>query len=192
LIALTKDAIQRPLGGLFLMIIFTAFWTILSEYSFDNSDHRIVGILFGIIILVFIFFYLKFTFIKKKLPESHIENKSEDDRKKAKRFYVIMGLEGLSIFVAKNILVNINLNELFIPCMALIVGLHFFALAKVFERKFDNYVGLWTCTIAIIGMVLISQKITAEHFAVAIVGMGCAISTIAYGTKIIIALKRIE
>lgn len=182
----TKKEIEKAIGGLFFMIINTVIWTLIAEYYLENKDNRIVGFLIGIVILGFLFFYVRFTKFYKALPDSAIEKTDEED-KKDKRFLWIFGLEGLGIFLAKNILMNINHNELFIPFFALIVGFHFFPLGKLFKRKFDYYMGIWTSTVAIIGLYIIIQKITAVNLANAIISICCAISTICYGVKMIIS-----
>ncbi|SDY76476.1 hypothetical protein SAMN05444397_102185 [Flavobacterium aquidurense] len=81
---------------------------------------------------------------------------------------------------------NINHDELFISFFVLIVGLHFFPLGKIFKRTFDLYMGTWTCLFAIIGVYLITQKITAPSFANVIVSLGCALATISYGIRMIL------
>jgi hypothetical protein len=183
----TKKDIEKAIGGLFFMIINTVIWTLIAEYYLENKDNRIVGFLIGIVILGFLFFYVRFTKFHKTLPDSVAENKTDEEDKKDKRFLWVFGLEGLGIFLAKNILMNINHNELFIPFFALIVGLHFFPLGKLFKRKFDYYIGIWTSTIAIIGLYVIIQKIATVNLTNAIISICCAISTICYGVKMILS-----
>ena len=167
------------IGGLILMIIFTICWTVLSEIFFNNSDHRIVGISFGIIILYLIHSYLKFNKFNKSLPKKTIER----NKKKDNWFYAVFALEGIAIFVGINILINMGKGSLINCYMALIVGLHFIPLAKIFDRKFDYYIGFWTTLIALIGMILIHNNKFDYKIVNALICMGCAISTIAYGLK---------
>ena len=75
-----KTELDNHTGGLILMIIFTAVWTILSEIFFGNSDYRIVGIIFGVIILYLITKYIKFSNSKKFLPEIPAENEPKNDK----------------------------------------------------------------------------------------------------------------
>lgn len=182
---ITKKDIDKPISGLFMMIINTTIWGFISEYYLENKDLRILGIILGAIVLSFLYFYFKFVNAQKNLFEN-VSEKSAEEKSKEKWFLIIMGLEGLAIFVVKNILANINQNEFFLSFFALIVGLHFFPLAKIFERKFDYYMGTWTCLIAVLGFFLIQQKLTTENIANSIVSLGCAISTISYGIRMII------
>lgn len=188
--SLTKKDIDKPIGGLFFMIINTAIWTFIAEYYLENKDLKIVGILLGLIIAGFLYFYFTFTKVQKTLPETVIE-KTPEEKSKEKWFMIIFGLEALGILLAKNILMNINHDELFIPFFALVVGLHFFPLAKIFNRTFDYFMGTWTCLFAFLGIFLITQKTTTVNLANVIVSLGCAIATISYGTRMIIEGRKL-
>ncbi|WP_316633383.1 hypothetical protein [uncultured Flavobacterium sp.] len=181
---ITKKDIDKPIGGLFFMIINTVIWTFIAEYYLENKDYRLIGILLGFIITAFAYFYFTFTKAQKTMTES-IEEKTAEEKSKDKWFLIIFGLEGLGILVAKNILMNINHNELFVSFFALVVGLHFFPLAKIFNRTFDYYMGAWTCLFAVIGIYLITQKTTTVNLANVVVSLGCAIATISYGVRMI-------
>lgn len=188
--SLTQKDIEKPISGLFFMTINTAIWTFIAEYYLENKDVKIVGILLGLVIAGFLYFYFMFTKIQKTLNESIVE-KSDEEKSKEKRFLILFGLEGLGILLAKNILMNINHDELFIPFFALVVGLHFFPLAKIFKRTFDYFMGIWTCLFALIGIYLITQKSVSVNFANVIVSLGCAIATISYGVRMIVEGKKL-
>ena len=177
-----KSELDNHIGGLFFMIIFTTVWVILSEYFFDNSDFRIVGITFGIVILYFIFSYLKFLKKNKDLPKQIVEN----DSKKNRWFYTVFVLEGIAIFVTQVVLLNIGKENLFICFVALIVGLHFIPLAKIFNRKFDYYIGFWTIFISVTGLILIETNQFNFRLTNSLVCVGCALSTAFYGLKQVI------
>lgn len=181
---ITKKDIDKPIGGLFFMIINTTIWTFIAEYYLENKDQRLIGIFLGFIITAFLYFYFTFTKAQKTLIESN-EEKTTEEKSKEKWFLIIFGLEALGILVAKNVLMNINHDELFISFFALAVGLHFFPLAKIFNRTFDYYMGAWTCLFAIIGIYLITQKTTTVNLANVAVSLGCAIATISYGIRMI-------
>lgn len=181
---ITKKDIDKPIGGLFFMIINTTIWAFIAEYYLENKDYRIIGVLLGFIVTTFLYFYLTFTKAQKSLIES-TEEKTIEEKGKEKWFLIIFGLEGLGILIAKNVLMNIHHDELFISFFALAVGLHFFPLAKIFNRTFDYYMGAWTCLFAILGIYLITQKTITVNFANVVVSLGCAIATISYGVRMI-------
>ncbi|OXA80416.1 hypothetical protein SAMN05444397_102184 [Flavobacterium aquidurense] len=78
----TKQDIDKPIGGLFFMIINTSIWAFITEYYLENKDQRLVGILLGLVISSFLYFYLKFTKAQKNLPESNVEKTDEEKRMK--------------------------------------------------------------------------------------------------------------
>jgi hypothetical protein len=186
-----KKELDSILGGLSLMILFTIMWTVIAEISLQNLDHRIVGIAFGLIILLFVYYYLKFSRAGKSIAEPPSHSETADDKKRGKWFWIIFAAEGFLILLAKNILLNTGHDNLFIPCFALIVGLHFFPLARVFKRKFDYFIAVWTTTIAIIGLVLLIKGGLNERIVKGSVGIGCAFATSCYGFKMIYEGRKI-
>jgi hypothetical protein len=176
-----ETKIDKPLGGLILMIIFTATWSLLAEYFFHASDYYLTGIFFGIVLIYFIFAYFSLNGSKRELPKI-VEIKNPQ---KEKMYWIILALEGIGIFVTNVVLTNIGRENLFISCFALIVGLHFIPLAKVFERKFDYYIGFWTISVAILGLILTLRQTFDQNLINAFVCTACAISTTAYGIKMV-------
>jgi MFS family permease len=179
-----KASLDDMAGGLFMMTIFTAVWIGLAEYNLRGRDYWVVGVVFLAILLVFVSHYFKFVGVSKALPGVLPELKSAEEKKKDKWFMIIFGLEGLAIFLSANALINSNHFNYFVPVVALIVGLHFFPLGYLYKRKFDHYMGVWTCIIAVTGILLTYWQLPV--FAViGIVGIGCAIATAAQGIRMI-------
>jgi hypothetical protein len=182
-----KTALDKPLGGLSLMTLLTLIWTIVGEISLKGEDFYILGIIFILILFFFTSFYFRFNKQKKFLPKNH----TQEDPKKEKLYWIILITEGVAILVVQNILANINKDELFITCFALIVGLHFFPLAKVFDRKFDYYIGTWTTFFALSGIYLTIRHSMHQYLINAIVCFACATATTLYGLYMISNVKKI-
>jgi MFS family permease len=181
---LTND-IKRTADGLSLMILFTILWTVIAEAALDNWTYRLFGIVFLIIVSTFTLFYLKFNKIAKLTGDKVKVEESPEDKKRGNRFVIIFVTEGVAIFIAKNILVNINMDQLFIPCFALIVGLHFFPLAMLFKREIYYYVGSWITLISVIGIFLTIYKTTDQNLITAFTGFGCAAGTSLMGAYMV-------
>ena len=175
--AIKKTAIDDFTGGLLLMILFTTGWTILAAYFFGGIDYYLAAIVFGISIIYMMYSYLQLQKAASQLPDINIE----PNRKKERWFYTVFILEGVAILLAQNILVNTGRHQLFIGSMALIVGLHFVPLAKIFNRRLDYYIGGWTILVAVVGLLIISRNIDEYTSVNAFVCAGCAISTSLYG-----------
>jgi len=179
------------MGGLFLMMIFTTIWAIIAEVALELRDYGLLGGFFALMLLYLLAHYIKFHRVQQLLPKAPENAETAEDRKRSRQFLYIFGTEGLAILVVKNILVNVNLDHLFIPCLALIVGLHFFPLAKIFRRKFDYYVAAWTTLIGLAGLTMMVERMTPPNTAIAIVAIGCALATAANGVRAVINGNRI-
>ena len=187
----TRKDLENPMGRLFLMMIFTSIWAVVAELALEFKDYGLVGAFFGLVFLYFLAHYIKFHQVEQSLPKGPGPADSSDDRRRSRQFFYIFGTEGLAILVVKNILVNTNLDYLFIPSLALIVGLHFFPLARIFKRKFDYFVAAWTTLAGLAGLTLILQRTLSPNTAIAIVAIGCALATAANGLRAVIHGNRI-
>ncbi|PSL48923.1 hypothetical protein CLV51_101253 [Chitinophaga niastensis] len=186
----SKKQLESVLGGLSLMIISTIVWVIIGEVTLHGRDYWLIGALFTLIVLSFLVFYAKFHSMAKKLPEEPVVANG-DEKAKSKRFTIIFIAEGVGILVIKNVLANTGHDNWFIASIALIVGMHFFPLAKVFNRKFDYFMGAFVCLVAIVGFMLISKGFPT-YVTTPIISTGCALATSAYGTMMILKGNKIR
>ncbi len=92
----------------------------------------------------------------------------------------------MAIFIGINLVVNLGHSDLAIPVMALVVGLHFYPLAKVFKRTVDYYLATWSTVIATLAIVFVLNKSMTEPAAMAFVGIGIAIATSCYGFYMVV------
>lgn len=170
-------------GGLALMAIFTGVWVFIAEVALDSVDHGAVAGAFGIIIIYFVISYIKLTTIARAAPK---ETKQElaDEKANNKALYIVMAIEAVAILAAKYLLSISGHGNLFVPAFALIVGLHFFPLGKIFNRTFYYFLGSWITLMAVVGFGLIYQGVPS-YWPNPVVGIGCALATVANGIRII-------
>jgi hypothetical protein len=185
-----RIAIQSVATGLFMMAFFTMMWTGIA-YGSMTSNGLIVLILFSLVALTLIFNGVKFFREAKRFPKSESEADKAEEKQTGKWFGIIFGAEGLLIFVGINIVINIGHADLTIPVIALVVGLHFYPLARVFKRTIDYYLATWTTVVAIIGIGLILNKSYSTAAVDSFVGVGTAIATSCYGIYMIYAGKKL-
>lgn len=187
----SRKDLESPMGRLFLMMIFTIIWTVIAEVALQLRDYGLTGGFFLLMVLYFLAHYVKFHRVRQLLPKISETAETPEDHKRSRQFLYIFGTEGLAILVVKNVLVNVNLDHLFIPCLALIVGLHFFPLANIYRRRFDYYVAAWTTLIGLAGLALMIGEVTPPNTAIALVAIGCALATAANGVRAVISANRI-
>ncbi|MBF9254381.1 hypothetical protein I2I11_13835 [Pontibacter sp. 172403-2] len=177
----SKTELDINIEGLILMIIFTVGWTISSEIFFDHSDHNLSAYFFGAVIIFLIYKCVKLKIEKNYVSVPPLEN----GNKKGQWYAAVISLEVIAIFAILIILINAGNEHLIIYSIALIVGLHFLPMAKIFNRKFDHYISFWTTAISGIGLLLILFEQFDYKIVNAFVCVGCAISTTTYGFKMI-------
>jgi hypothetical protein len=184
-----RIAITSIAAGLLMMAFFTTMW---AGIAYGSLRHGIILlILFGSIIIMFISFAIYLFGISKRFPKLESEADKAEGKRAGKWFGIIFGAEGLGIFVAINVVVNLGHADLTIPAIALVVGLHFYPLAKIFKRTIDYYLATWTTIIAIIAIVLILKKVYPPANVDAFVGIGTAMATSCYGLYMIYTGKRL-
>lgn len=184
-----RIAIQSVGTGLMMMTFFTMMWAGIA-YGSMTSNGLVVLILFSLIAAVLIINGLKFFRESKRFPKSENEADKAEEKRTGKWFGIIIGAEGLLIFVGINIVINLGHADLTIPVIALIVGLHFYPLARVFRRTIDYYLATWTTIVAIIGITLILNRSYSTAAVDAFVGVGTAIATSCYGIYMIYTGRR--
>lgn len=166
--------------GLLLMAFFTMMWNVTATIGFPNNRYYILTVFFSICGLLFIIYGIHLFRISKKFPKVS----SEVDKMKGKNigmwYGIIFGLEGLTIPLVVFLLSKFNGEEYVVPAIALIVGLHFYPMARIFNRKIDYYLATWTCIVALIAIYMVKIAVS-QSFIYTFVGMGVAISTTAYG-----------
>lgn len=108
-----------------------------------------------------------------------------------KWFGIIFGAEGVGILIGINVVTNIGHSDLVIPVIALVVGLHFYPLARVFKRTIDYYLATWTTLVAIAAIMLVLNKTLTESAAFAFTGIGVAVATSYYGIYMTISGRSI-
>lgn len=180
----TKKQLEDLSGGLFLMTIFNTIWIIIAEVNLMGRDQWVSAGVFGVIIAYFIISYNKLAKAARSVSaEPYIEDATEKARDK--RFYYILAIEAIAIFVMKNVLVNTGHDNLFFPFFALIVGLHFFPLAKLYRRNFYYFLGIWMCLMAVAGFILTYQPNVPAFVPASVIGIGCALATTVNGIRIL-------
>lgn len=106
-------------------------------------------------------------------------------------FGIIFGLEGAAIGVASYVCVATGRADLFVPVMALIVGIHFFPLAWLFQYGAHYLTGALLCLVGIVTLVAVPATATLGGREVLprwlVAGFGCAV--ILWGTGLLLWIR---
>ena len=182
-------AVEGTATGMIMMAVFTTMWAGVA-YSGMQAPYSYVLIIFPALALYFAINAVKLFKSAKYHPALTDEADIARGKKQGKWFGIIFGAEGLGIFIAINLVVNLGYPDLTVSAVALVVGLHFYPLAKVFRRTIDYYLATWSTLIAILGFVFILNNTYNTQVVNAFVGVGLALATSCYGLYMISAANK--
>jgi hypothetical protein len=174
-------AVKGIASGLLMMACFTLIWTGIAYAGLHDTAYAWGLIVFLILAITFVVNGLSLFKLAKHFPKVESEEDKAEGKKIGMWFGIIFAAEGLGIFIAINIVTNMGHPELAIPVIALVVGLHFYPMAKVFKRTIDYYLATWSTVIAVLGIVFSLNHILSQPNVSAFTGIGLAVATSCYG-----------
>jgi hypothetical protein len=175
-----RIAIKSIAFGILLMGVFTTVWLGIASSALPGVYYWLcLGVLLTVLVS-FVIYAIRLLLKSKEFPRTKPEDKAKGARMQI-WYGVIFGLEGLLIGATCGILGAKGLADYIVPSIAFIVGLHFYPMVVVFQRKFDYLTGTWTVAIAITTIFLEAKEVISIPQAFLMVGLGTAIATISYG-----------
>src|SRR5476651_1634281 len=145
-------AVKGIASGLCMMAFFTLIWAGIAFGGLHGSSYWFALLIFPVFSIAFVVNGIKLFKIARFFPKLASEADIAEEKKMGKWFGIIFGAEGLGILIGINVVINLGHPDLTIPVIALVVGLHFFPLAKVFKRTIDYYLATWSTIIAILSI----------------------------------------
>ena len=186
---LNANSAKGIMRGLIMMTVTTLVWAGIAFYGLLNTSYWWVIAIFPGVCIFFIYYAIQLFKAAKHLPLPETEALA-DAKKRGKLFGIICAAEGLGIGVGINVARVLHHTELQVPAIALALGLHFFPLAKVFNRKLDYYLGVWTTAIALLAIFLTLDHEFTKTMMFAFTGIGLALATTCYGVNMIFVTRR--
>ena len=182
---LPRIAITSIATGLLMMAFFTTMWAGIAGSGLSGSIKYVEIGFFAVLIIGFIVSAVYFFMVSKHFPKLNDEADKARGKKEGMWFGIMFGAEGLFIFLGINIVINMGHAELVIPIIALVVGLHFYPMAKIFKRTIDYYIATWSTLIALCSIWLILHNTYPTNNIIVFLGIGMAVSTSCYGLYMI-------
>jgi hypothetical protein len=183
--ALPRPAVTGVAFGLCLMALFTLIWAGMCFGGLNGTPYWFAPLLFPFFSIWFAVNAVRLFKIAKFFPMPVTEADIAEEKRTGKWFGIIFGAEGLLIFIGINIVVNLGYPDLTVPTIALVVGLHFFPLAKAFKRTIDYYLASWSTLVSLCGFVFTLRHIMPVNYVMAFLGAGLALATTCYGLYMI-------
>ncbi|GIP26319.1 hypothetical protein J23TS9_14490 [Paenibacillus sp. J23TS9] len=150
LVKLPKAAVFGAANGVMFMTFFGALWASIGIIGSHGLGEPWLLVLSGIVTLILLIGAISLFGKARNMKHAATPDEREQRRNINRKFGLNVGLEGLAIFIASVICNMINYFEIFFPIMAIIVGIHFFPLARLFRENFYYGTGITLCILGVI------------------------------------------
>lgn len=102
-------------------------------------------------------------------------------RRSGRAFGLVFALEGVVIVAAVNALAAVGRPDLVLPTVALVVGLHFYPMARIFRRRIDTWLATALSAVGLAGIVALLLTDASRDTVWGLVACGAALTTASYG-----------
>ncbi|CAG7659213.1 hypothetical protein ACFQI7_37715 [Paenibacillus allorhizosphaerae] len=192
-VKLPKAAVFGAANGVMFMTFFGALWASIGIIGSRGLGDPWSLVLSSIVTLILLSGAISLFGKARNMNHASTPEEREHWRKINRKFGLIFGLEGLAIFIASMICNIINNFEVFFPIMAIIVGIHFFPLARLFRENFYYGTGVMLCILGVITFFLPMNATVNNVTLIAtstFIGFGSALTLWVTGLRIWTAMLK--
>lgn len=159
---LPRPAVQGIASGIFFLAFFGAFWGLLGTAFMSGVLHVVALILTGVVTLVFFGIAIMLIRYAHSLPETLSQEDSATGKRISLWFGIVFGAEMVLIALASILLSHFQLSNFIAPVVALIVGIHFLPLARLFHVPAYYIIGT---QLSVLGLVAIAALLLGLQIA---------------------------
>lgn len=188
-LSVSRAAVRGIASGVFFMSLFGMLWAytgIMGLSGWGMPFLLVIAVAIGIALCIGGIFLMRAS--RELTKEVSEPPEFLDGRRTRYWFNFILAAEGLAIAIAIAVCRAISHTELIPPVIALIVGVHFFPLAPLFQVRLYYLTGTLLCLIAIFTMVFMPLEVGVGEYQIntfmSVVGLGSAF--ILWGTGLAI------
>ena len=167
--------------GLLLMAVFTLAWVGNTFAGFPAAVAWTLTAAAAAAAGCFVAQAVRLLAARHRFPADLSAQDQARRRRTGQAFGLVFGAEGAAIGAAAAVLGSTGHDAFVVPVIALVVGLHFYPMARIFERRIDTYLATWTCLVALAGILATATAALPAPRVQALVGVGTALATTAYG-----------
>jgi len=180
-------------SGLLLMAVFTMWWASDTFTGWPTPVAASVTAVCGLGAIVFVAHAVLLLLAGRRMRTATLATTASDRARKSDGalFGVVVGAEGVLIAIAVVALGATGLQRFLVPTIAVIVGLYFYPMARVFRRRIDLGIATWTTLVGAAGVVAVLADGAAWPLVWSWVGAGAAVATLAYGIHMTRAARRL-
>lgn len=156
----SRQAVQQSrASGIFFLSIFGAIWGLVGTNLLSGIGRISADILIGLVTLAFFVIGIRLIRSARKLSDTVTPEEVAEDKRIRTWFGVVFGVELVLIMLVVLLLPKIGAGRLLSPGIALIVGVHFLPLARLFSARVYYATGALLILVALVALFLILQHI---------------------------------
>ncbi|MFF2091370.1 hypothetical protein [Paenibacillus sp. NPDC058174] len=181
-------AIRGTASGVIFMAFFGTFWAytgVMGLQGWGTALLLIIAVAIGLVLFLSAASLIR---ASRKLANQGSKSDLRVSKMKGKKFYFIFAGEGVAIYIAVLLCNSLGRPELIPGIIAIIVGIHFFPLAPLFQVRLYYVTGALLCLLPIVTWLSFSQKVIIDGHEVvaymAIIGLGSALILWATGLAV--------
>jgi len=145
-----KRRLTQALGGALVFATFGSAWGAYGAYSLGRTDRPWLLAIPLVIGMILIMGSTKLQRRVEALPADLPSPEAEQREARGRKLFTVVNIaQALAIFIAVQVWSNLHRPEYLAPTIAVIVGLHFFVLAKPMEFPSYVVVGGLLCLVAV-------------------------------------------
>jgi MFS family permease len=138
------------IGALVFTLLGSA-WAVFGLWSLGSQAEPLIAIILALFVLVLLIVGISVLRKVLRLPQAALSSEMRERIARVKRGFGIVNLaQGIAIGVTFMLGFRLRHAEYIPPVVALIVGLHFLALAPILRTHFDYIIGLLLCSLALV------------------------------------------
>ncbi len=170
--------------GVFFLTAFGAVWVFGNSSSLPDTILAVVWVVGGVICLLLVACGVYLRRISRLVKS---ETRGTINRDLRRRFNRVFIAEGVGIGVVVLICANLGYSEWIPAAVALVVGLHFFPLARLFRMPLYYFTGIALCVVSIATMIVASILDYSEAVWFAVPGLGSGLVLWTTGAMLVVA-----
>lgn len=176
-----RVVVNSTFAGLLIMSFFTLFWAGNAFGGWPVPVAAVVEAGAVLVVAYLVSWAIRLFRARRSFPAELSEEEQRFRRTSGRNFGLLFGGERLAIWLVAFILGATGAGDYIVPAIAIIVGLHFYPMARLFRRRIDRYIAVWTCAVGLAGVVTLAATDFSAGSVGAAVGVGCAMATGGYG-----------
>ncbi|MEZ0163724.1 hypothetical protein AB2L27_02960 [Kineococcus sp. LSe6-4] len=167
--------------GLVLMAVFTTAWSANTLGTWPGGPGAVIT---AVGVLVSAWFVLTAVRLARTRGRASTVATPEEERwrrRSGTAFGWVFTAEAVLVVAAANVLGAVGRPDLVLPAIALVVGLHFYPMARIFRRRVDTWLATALSAVGLAGLLALLLTGTDRDTVWGLVACGAALTTGAYG-----------